>query len=160
MQKRISVEELITFKTSVLAQLLGRMVDASVSNDLGLSSRQWRTMITVHRLGPCTASDIARFSHLDKSQVSRAVFETEQLGLLTQSTDEADRRRSIVSLTSAGMKVMERGLRGTQHRQKALEGCLSPDDRVALHRILDTLTVQARQMLAQAKATKDHPSPP
>jgi hypothetical protein len=36
-------EELITFRVSVLSQLLARMVDGSVSQELGLSSRQWRS---------------------------------------------------------------------------------------------------------------------
>ncbi|WP_144630841.1 MarR family winged helix-turn-helix transcriptional regulator [Bordetella genomosp. 13] len=155
MPERIPIEDLITFKTSVLAQLLARVVDASVGTDLGLSSRQWRTMITVHRLGPVTPSEIARFSHLDKSQISRAVFEAEKAGLLVQATDEADRRRTIVSLTPEGLAVLEKGLRGTRQRQKALEDSLAPEDRAALHRILDTLTAQARGMLARARANKE-----
>lgn len=153
--KKITVEDLITFKISVLAQLLSRVVDASVSRDLGLTSRQWRTLISLYRLGPSTPSDVVRFSHLDKSQISRAVFEVEQLGLLTQAVDPADRRRSIVSLTPAGAAMVERGLHGTQSRQKTLENSLSAEDRVALHRILDTLTAQARAMLADVRADKD-----
>lgn len=155
MAKKITVENLITFKTSVLAQVLGRVVDASVHRDLGLSSRQWRTMISVYRLGPSTPSDVVRFSHLDKSQISRAVFENEKLGLMTQTVDAADRRRTIVALTPQGMATVERGLRGTQQRQKSLENALSAEDRDALHRILDTLTAQARQMLAEAKDDKN-----
>lgn len=151
MPKKIAVEELITFEVSVLAQLLARVVDASVNKALGLNSRQWRTMITLHRLGPATPSEIARFSHMDKSQISRAVFETEKLGLLSQEVDAADRRRTIVSLTPAGLKVVDRGLRGTQARQKSLEESLSSEDRATLHRILDTLTGQAREMLEQAR---------
>jgi len=154
MAKKIAVEELITFKTSVLAQLLGRMVDASVTRDLGLSSRQWRTLVSLYRLGPSTASEIVRFSHLDKSQISRAVFDNEKIGLVTQTVDPADRRRAVIALTPAGAKLLEQGLKGTQYRQKTLEACLTPEDRAAFYRILDTLTGQALKMLDERDGSR------
>ncbi|MFD4838379.1 MarR family winged helix-turn-helix transcriptional regulator [Achromobacter sp. NPDC058515] len=150
MAKKITVEGLITFRTSVLAQMLARMVDVSVTEELGLSSRQWRTLVSLYRLGPSTASEIVRFSHLDKSQISRAVFENEAKGLLTQTVDPDDRRRAVIALTPEGSRTLEKGLRGTLHRQHALEGCLSAEDRAAFYRIMDTLTGQARKMLDEA----------
>ena len=43
--RRHAPETLITFRVSVLSQLLARLVDTSVGQDLGLSSRQWRVLV-------------------------------------------------------------------------------------------------------------------
>ena len=144
-------EHLITFRISVLSQLLSRVVDASVSAELALSSRQWRMLVSLNRVGPSTAGDLARFAHLDKSQVSRAAHELEQRGLLTQSGVEADRRRVTLALTAEGRKTVRQGLAGSERRQERLQAALSASDYAAFNRVVARLTEEAEAMLADAR---------
>ena len=86
--RRHEPEELITFRVSVLSQLLARMVDGSVSQDLGLSSRQWRVLVMLNRLGPSTSGQVAEATRLDHSQVSRASYELVEKGLIAMQSDQ------------------------------------------------------------------------
>jgi len=145
--KRHAPETLITFRVSVLAQLLARLVDLSVGEELGLSSRQWRLLVVLNRLGPTTSGAAARMASLDHSQVSRAAFELVAKGLLAQAGDTADRRRQILSVTPAGTLVLRAGLGGSLEREQRLRGCLDAADYAALGRALAALTGEARSML-------------
>ncbi|WP_370636022.1 winged helix DNA-binding protein [Paralcaligenes sp. KSB-10] len=66
------------------------------------------------RLGrPSSSGDIAQFSHLDYSQVSRAGYELSQKGLVTYTADKKDRRKSFLHLSAEGGRVLAAGLSGT-----------------------------------------------
>jgi DNA-binding MarR family transcriptional regulator len=152
--RRHAPETLITFRVSVLSQLLSRLVDTSVGQDLGLSSRQWRVLVVLNRLGPSTSGAVARMASLDHSQVSRASFELATKGLVTQSGDAADRRRQVLSITPAGLAVLRQGLGGSMERQRRLRACLSDEDYAAFTRALAALTVEAQSMLKERKGAE------
>ena len=149
--QRHAPETLITFRVSVLSQLLARLVDASVGQELGLSSRQWRVLVMLNRMGPSTSGAVARMAALDHSQVSRASFELAAKGLVAQAGDTADRRRQVLSLTQAGLAVLRDGLGGSQERERRLRACLDEADYAALGRALAALTEEARTMLAERR---------
>lgn len=149
--RRHAPEALITFRVSVLSQLLGRLVDTSVGQDLGLSSRQWRVLVMLNRLGPSTSGAVARMASLDHSQVSRASFELVEKGLVVQEGDAADRRRQVLSLTPAGLGVLRDGLGGSLERERRLRACLGEDDYAALCRALAALTAEARIILEERR---------
>src|SRR5690349_13878411 len=89
-------EKLITYRVSVLAQVLSRLVDASVRKELGLTSRQWRLLVVLNRLGTSPSGEVARMANFDHSQVSRVAFELAERGLITQTSDPGDRRKQIL----------------------------------------------------------------
>jgi DNA-binding MarR family transcriptional regulator len=150
--RRHAPETLITFRVSVLSQLLARLVDASVRQDLGLSSRQWRVLVMLNRLGPSTSGAVARMASLDHSQVSRASFELAEKGLVAQADDTADRRRQVLSLTPAGVAVLRDGLGGSLERERRLRACLGEADYAALGRALAALTEEARAMFDERRS--------
>jgi DNA-binding MarR family transcriptional regulator len=149
--RRHAPETLITFRVSVLSQMLARLVDTSVGQDLGLSSRQWRVLVMLNRLGPSTSGTVARKASLDHSQVSRASFELAAKGLVVQGEDAADRRRQVLSLTPAGIAVLRDGLGGSMEREQRLRACLGEADYAALTRALAALTAEARTMLDERR---------
>lgn len=154
--RRHEPEDLITFRVSVLSQLLARVVESSVGRDLGLSSRQWRVLVMLNRLGPATSGQVAAATRLDHSQVSRASYELVEKGLLAMDSDREDRRRQRLSVTEAGTAVLRRGIVGSTTRQARLRARLSDGDYEAFGRILAALTDEAQKMLAEAK---DGPGP-
>ncbi|MFM2150052.1 MAG: hypothetical protein RLZZ187_2358 [Pseudomonadota bacterium] len=149
--RRHAPETLITFRVSVLSQLLARLVDTSVGQDLGLSSRQWRVLVVLNRLGPSTSGAVARMASLDHSQVSRASFELAAKGLVAMGDDAADRRRQVLSVTPAGLAVLRDGLGGSLERERRLRACLGEEDYAALGRALAALTAEARIMLEERR---------
>lgn len=144
-------EDLITFRVSVLSQLLARVVESSVSQELGLSSRQWRVLVMLNRLGPATSGQVARATHLDHSQVSRASHELVDKGLIAMANDKADRRRQCLSVTEAGVGVLRQGIVGSRARQSRLRARLTDADYEVFGRLLATLSDEAQKMLADAR---------
>lgn len=149
--RRHEPEDLITFRISVLSQLLARVVEGSVGRDLGLSSRQWRVLVMLNRLGPATSGQVAAATRLDHSQVSRASYELVDKGLVAMENDLADRRRQRLSVTDAGTAVLRRGIVGSQSRQSRLRARLADVDYEAFDRIVANLTDEAQKMLAEAR---------
>lgn len=142
-------EELISFRVSVLSQMLSRVVHADVSSHLNLSSRQWRVLVMLHRLGPATSGEVARATHLDQSQVSRASYELVGKGLLRMNADPDDRRRQCLSLTREGVHLINTGVVRSKARQQQLRACLSEMEYKALGTVLEKLMRQAQTMLEQ-----------
>ena len=152
--RRHEPQELITFRVSVLSQLLARVVESSVGQELGLSSRQWRVLVMLNRLGPATSGQVAVATRLDHSQVSRASYELVAKGLIAMDNDQADRRRQRLSVTETGVGVLRHGIVGSQQRQARLRARLSDADYEALGRMLATLSDEAQQMLAQSRGAE------
>ncbi|MFM0077021.1 MarR family winged helix-turn-helix transcriptional regulator [Paraburkholderia sediminicola] len=145
-------DDLLTFRVSVLSQLLARVVEASVSEKLGLSARQWRFLMTLNRIGKSTSGEIAQFSHLDYSQVSRAGAELVEKELVVYAVDAKDKRKSYVSLSAKGKRAVAKGLGRALERQARLKGALTADEYQLLGSILTKLTTEARQMLTNEKS--------
>jgi DNA-binding MarR family transcriptional regulator len=153
--RRHEPEELITFRVSVLSQLLARVVEGSVSHELGLSSRQWRVLVMLNRLGPSTSGQVAAATRLDHSQVSRASHELVDKGLIAMDSDQADRRRQRLSVSAAGVEVLRRGIVGSQVRQARLRGCLSDEEYRVFGRVLEALSAEAMHMVEESRAARE-----
>lgn len=141
-------EGLITFRVSVLSQLLARLVDVSVKDALGLTSRQWRVLVSLNRLGPSSSGDVARMCSFDHSQVSRVAYELTELGLVTHESAPDDRRKLVLSLTPAATALLCQGIPASMERQTRLRARLGEKDYEVFSRALDALTDEAQQMLA------------
>jgi DNA-binding MarR family transcriptional regulator len=152
--RRHAPEELITFRVSVLSHLLARVVESSVSRELGLSSRQWRLLVILNRLGPSTSGQVAAATHLDHSQVSRASYELAEKGLIAMDADTVDRRRQLLSATAAGIALLRQGVVGSMARQDRLRSTLSEADYEAFGRVLAVLSDEANAMLEESRHAK------
>jgi DNA-binding MarR family transcriptional regulator len=153
--RRHEPEDLITFRVSVLSQLLSRVVEGSVGRELGLSSRQWRVLVMLNRLGPTTSGQVAAATRFDHSQVSRASYELLDKGLIAMDGDPDDRRRQRLSVTPAGVAVLRRGIVGSAERQARLRGCLGEADYEAFGRIVGALSAQAQAMVDEAREARE-----
>ncbi|SFB34764.1 DNA-binding transcriptional regulator, MarR family [Collimonas sp. OK607] len=111
--------------------------------------------MTVHRVGTSTSGEIAQFSHLDYSQVSRAGAELLESGLVTYVIDKTDKRKSFVSLSAKGKRAIATGIANSMGRQDRLKGVMSPEEYKVFGRLLSSLTQEARAMLAEEKSKKE-----
>jgi DNA-binding MarR family transcriptional regulator len=149
--KRHDGETLITFRDSVLSHLLARVVESSVGRELGLSSRQWRLLVILNRLGPSTSGQVAAATHLDHSQVSRASYELAEKGLIAMDADTVDRLRQLFSATAGGIALLRQGIVGSMARQDRLRATLSDADYEAFGRVLAVLSDEAHAMLEEGR---------
>jgi len=144
-------ESLITFRVQVLSQLLSRLVDVSVREALGLTSRQWRVLVILNRIGPATSGEVARLASFDHSQVSRVAFELTESGLVQQGSDASDRRKQVLSLTPAALEVLRDGVPASLAREERLRARLGAGQYEQFSRAVQALTDEARAMLDEAR---------
>ena len=150
--RRIRPEQLISYRVSLLSHLIGQVVERSVSQPLGLTSRQWRVMMLLNRFGPSTSGAIAASSPMDHSQVSRVSYELVDKGLISMHPDPDDRRRQTLALTPGGVELLREGLVESIKRQRRLRDCLPNADYTAFDRALDALIAEARRMIEERDA--------
>ena len=68
----------------------------------GMLPGAYKTLTTIARCEQVTASTLAERMLMDKGQVSRAIRELEDLGLVERSPDPRDGRSSLLRLTEIG----------------------------------------------------------
>jgi DNA-binding MarR family transcriptional regulator len=83
-------------------ELLRRRTDASQ----GLERAEYLLLRTLDARGPLEIRGLAECLGLDPSTAGRQVNALAQQGLVERTTDTADRRRHIISLTEPGRRVM------------------------------------------------------
>jgi DNA-binding MarR family transcriptional regulator len=97
MPTSLSTEYLLT----QVFYLLRRRGDAMVS-DLGLRIRNFASLSTIGKLGPCPQQLFARYLAVTEPAAAQIVEELVQAGLVARGQDPADRRRYALELTDLG----------------------------------------------------------
>ena len=75
--------------------------------DSGVNEQKWRVLRVLDESGPLDQSLLAERACLQLPSLTRILQAMQDQGLVTRSVDPADRRRSIVTITDAGLAVIE-----------------------------------------------------
>lgn len=73
----------------------------------GLSLSQWSAIVTVEENEPLRIGDLADREGVSAPTATRVVASLEEAGLLSRTTNPADRRTAYVALTPAGREKLE-----------------------------------------------------
>lgn len=73
----------------------------------GMHPATYRTLSTIVRRGPITATELAETMTIDKSHISRMVKELTNAGLVQSDPDPADGRVRLLSATPFGREKLE-----------------------------------------------------
>jgi homoprotocatechuate degradation regulator HpaR len=76
--------------------------------DAGVTDQQWRVLRVLADGGPLDAGGIAESALLYAPSVTRIVRELVDRGLLSRTTSEHDRRRSVIEITPAGRDLVRK----------------------------------------------------
>ena len=113
------LDRFLPYLLNQAAEASSRSFAAVYREEFGISRTQWRIMANLGKFGGMTASEICRISHIEKTKVSRAVGQLQELGYLTRSRAKDDKRRENLSLTVSGQKVFRQlGARGLAYQAK------------------------------------------
>ena len=72
-----------------------------------LSDSQYSVLAVLHRLGPMAPGELAEFERVQPPSMTRTVASLERAGLLSRSAHDRDRRQVVLTLTDAGLGVVE-----------------------------------------------------
>lgn len=111
-----------------------------------------RTGLTPERLsllsvlvygGPATMSALARAEQVSPPAITRIVRALEEDGLVRREGDAGDRRRTLVTATRAGTRLLDKGRQARIDRLAAVLGALDADE---LRRVDDGLGLVRRAL--------------
>jgi len=106
---------------------------------LGLSLSRHRALSIIAGIGPCTMSELADFSAVDRTTLTRTVDQLVEGGLVERATPRQDRRQVVLTLTGTGRETCGRSLQAIFDVNRELASDLSDDDRRAAVRMLQAL---------------------
>jgi homoprotocatechuate degradation regulator HpaR len=72
----------------------------------GLTEQQWRILRALAAIDSIEVTELARTAFLLGPSLSRILRDLDARGLVERRTDDADQRRSVVSISSKGVKLM------------------------------------------------------
>ena len=140
----LDLENFLPYQLSVLAQLVSDSLHDLYAEPFGLSVAQWRVMAALGRFAPLTASDVANRIVMDKVAVSRAVAGMMKRGLVERATDQTDRRRAQLRLSSRGQTMHAHIVPLALAYEDRLYGALSPGERRCFKTLCDRLFAHAK----------------
>jgi DNA-binding MarR family transcriptional regulator len=101
--RTISTTDLAHRLRPVLVRLSRRMRQEAGAE---LSPTQSAALGTIDRHGPLTPSELALRERIQRPTATRVLARLEEAGLVTRTSDPADRRSSLVSVTDSGRALM------------------------------------------------------
>ena len=108
---------------AVIGRLSRRLRPTPTAMAAGLTPTRISVLLTVIRAGRIGLSDLAAAESVNPTQLSRAIAQLVESGLVERSADEGDRRAAWVKPTPAGKRLAERIRRErTDALNVALEG--------------------------------------
>ncbi len=147
----LPIDESLFFKLARVVNLTARPFTSGIGRTHGLALNEWRAMLVLASHPGVAATDVASISGLDKMTVSRALAALDRHGRLRKLRDAADARRTLLWLSPAGLKLMQRMAPMAREREDALLAGLNAPERTQLAVLLDQL---AQQLLRADEQTE------
>ncbi len=120
---------------------------------LGLTPALWRAMSTINRLDGCLMSELAEFTTVDRTTLTRTVDQLVKSGWVARGASAGDRRQVVVSLTDAGHEVFNRAVEALRrHNADVLNGLTCEEIRAirrGLQKVLHNITGQDETLFQQ-----------
>ncbi len=87
-----------------LADAMAANMSQRITGPFRLTMTEWRILLQLAEHEALTASDVVRYSGMEKSKVSRAVASLEKLGLVERQLAEDDHRVKLLRMTELGLR--------------------------------------------------------
>jgi DNA-binding MarR family transcriptional regulator len=145
-----SLVQLTTYLLSQTARIAKRNLDDQL-RQRGLRLRHMAMLAALSDGGPTSQLALGRRLRIDPSDVTTATDELERDGLVQRQVDQTDRRRRLLSLTTAGNRCLTELQDVARVVADDLLAALPHERRAQLHQ--DLLTVFSAHQPRPAKAT-------
>ena len=131
-------ESLPSWLLTQTANHAGRLVADGFSS-VQARGYHYRLLATLEEFGPASQAALGRRSGIHLSDMVAAINELADRKLVERAPDPADRRRNIISLTTAGKRQLRRLEKQLTETQDELLAPLSPEERRRLTQLLSRL---------------------
>ena len=140
---KLHLERFLPYRLSVLSNTVSSAIAAAYFMNFGLTIPEWRVMAVLAANPGLSAAEVTARTAMDKVAVSRAVAALQATGRLHRTTAPADRRRTHLALTRAGMRVYAQVVPMALQYERNLVAPLTPRDLATLDRLVRVLLGRA-----------------
>ncbi len=137
------LSDFLTYRISRVHQKLNVQASRILNESVGVTLIQWRLIAFIGGAKEVTASELVRYTAMDKGLVSRNAKSLIKSGVVVSSSHAKDSRVHLLSLTPEGQKIFDTALPKMRRRQAKLQDNLSIEDVATLRRILESLEIAA-----------------
>ena len=137
------------FVSSYLLYLLAASSEAASHQfhlrvrELGLRVPEWRVLACLYDQDGLMITQLAKYSLLEQSRMTRIVDQMEKRGLVVRKSDKGDGHRVRVHLTDAGQKLSSEVVEEAREHERTLLSALNQSDadriKPSLERLLASL---------------------
>jgi len=99
------LEDFLPYRLAILSHTVSSLIARVYDKRFGLTIPEWRVIAIVGRFPGLSAVEVAERTMLDKVAISRAVTKLIKANRIDRQFADADRRRSILTLSEEGRKV-------------------------------------------------------
>lgn len=141
-----------------------RLLERSVRQyfaDHGLEPWEYDVLATLRRSGQpytLTPGDLTRTVMIGSSALTNRVDRLVSRGFVTREVDPDNRRRVLITLTPAGLELVDRLAAGHYANEDSLLATLGPGERADLAALLRALLVSLGDTLAEPAAHTHQPN--
>ncbi len=138
------LEDFLPYRLAVLSHTVSTTIAKVYEKKFGVSIPEWRVIAILGRFPGLSAVEVADRTMLDKVAVSRAVSKLIKNGRIDREFADADRRRSILNLSTEGRNVHnEIAPLALAFEHDLLQG-ISMEDYDAFNIVVERLLARAR----------------
>jgi DNA-binding MarR family transcriptional regulator len=148
---RIDLERFLPYRLSVLTNVVSGAIADAYRRRFGLTIPEWRVIAVLARHPGLSAAEVAAHTRMDAVAVSRAVTRLLRAGRLRRSVASADRRRSVLRLSTAGTAVYREIAPLALGYERELLAGLNRDELSQLDRMLDELMARAQSLATEPR---------
>ena len=103
---------------------------------IGLSKYHYAVLAALEDDAPASQADLSRRTGIDRSDIVAVMNELERRGAVERMTDPADRRRNLITMTAAGVELLDELQRIIDAAQEELLVHLDAGERQQLVQLL------------------------
>jgi DNA-binding MarR family transcriptional regulator len=142
--KDLILEDFLPYRLAILSHTVSSLIARVYDKRFGITIPEWRVILIVGRFPGLSAVEVAERTMLDKVAVSRAVTKLIKAGRVNREFADADRRRSILTLSEDGWKVHDEVAPLALAMEYDLLHGLTDEQIDTLNVVIDRLLVRAR----------------
>jgi len=142
----LELDRFLPYRLSVLSNIVSTAISGAYEKRFGLTIPEWRVMAVLAMTPGLSAAEVAERTAMDKVAVSRAVASLLRARRIVRQTARADRRRSLLRLSTAGEKVYAQVVPMALDYERDLLAPLSLKDREVVDRAIRILLGRAAQI--------------
>lgn len=106
----------------------------------GLTPTQFSAMVRLAEHGPCSQNQLGRYAAMDIATIKGVVDRLRAKGLVQTEASTEDRRRSVISLTADGRRMIQELHRAGTEITRETMAPLTSAEQSTLIKLLDKLT--------------------